>query len=165
MGENLSVDFFGTLDTFPELWIRFLKEIRRDGVKVHVISGPWPEETTKRLQEHGYVKDTHYDFVHSIVDLLYQRGDDTFYDQDHDSWYSSREFIWWEAKAEICKQNQIKVHFDNDGRFRKYFDKVPTRFIFISQRVKDHIKKMIIMMERENYWDDEDEWTCCGGEG
>jgi hypothetical protein len=164
MAENLSVDLFGTLDTFPELWLPFLKEVRRDGVKVHVVTGPWPTETTKVLRKHGYVRDVHYDSTHSILHYLYERGQDTFYDEGDDSWYS-HEVLWWESKAEICKQNQIKVHFDSDGRFRKHFDNVPTRFIFINQKVKDYIKKETILMESDCAWDDEDEFTCCGTEG
>ena len=164
MGENLSVDLFGTLDTLPELWAPFLREVRRDGVKIHIITGPWPEEAIKILDEHGYVRGLHYDFIHSIIHHMYRLGHDTFYDHDHNSWYT-HEKLWWKAKAEICKREQIKVHFDSDGRFHKHFDNVPTRFIFISQKVKDYIRNETARMESDSVWDDEDEWNCCGTGG
>lgn len=146
MSESISVDFFGNLNTHYELWSEFLQEIRKDHVKVHIISGPWEDELFKRLEQNKYYRDVHYDYTHSILSHLRSRGMDTFYDEGYDSWYS-QEGPWWESKAIICQQQKIKIHFDSERKFEPAFKLIPTRFIYVNYFVRQHIKSLTKMME------------------
>ena len=145
---GLSIDFFGTLNNDYGLWTDFLKEIRRDDVKIHVISGPWQTELIDLLDKAGYHKGEHYDYAHSILSYLASIGADTFYDEGYDSWYSTQE-SWWSAKAEICKLHRIQVHLDSDIRFKDSFIDIPTRFVHIDKSVRDYIDTITNIMEAE----------------
>jgi len=149
MSGSLSIDFFGTLNNDYGLWTDFLEEIRRDDIKVHIISGPWKSDLIALLENAGFYKDTHYDHVHSILTYLSSIGADTFYDEGYDSWYSTQE-AWWSSKAEICKMNGIQIHLDSDIRFSEAFDNIPTRFVHINRLVRDYVDHITHVMELED---------------
>jgi hypothetical protein len=149
MSGHISIDFFGSLNKDYELWSDFLEEIRRDGVKVHIISGLWLPDLANKLEAAKYYQDTHYDYIHSILNYLSSVGEDTFYDEGTDSWYSTQE-AWWSAKAEICRLNRIQVHLDSDIRFKESFLNVPTRFILINEPIRDHVDWVTHVMEMDD---------------
>lgn len=125
---TISIDFFGNLSAKPFFWQELLKFAKEDGIKIYVISGPWPDIINRKLTNLGFVRKIHYDGVYSILSHLAGKGLDTWYDEDYDSWYSTRN-DWWTAKAEICQDMGCKMHFDNDLRFSTAFENVATRFV------------------------------------
>lgn len=154
MGERLSIDFFGTLNVDDDVWIPFLEEAKRDDIEIHIISGLWEKDLKERLEVKGYYKHLHYDYLHSILAHLHDRGVDTFYDEGYDSWFSDNS-LWWEAKSIICQRHKIKIHFDSDPRFRPFFKLIPTRFVLVNPALKEYIKKLTKVMESENEGGDE----------
>ena len=124
----ISVDYFGNLDKYSVIWLELLKYVKLEGIKVYIISGPWPNHITNRLEAEGYKRRVHYDDVFSILSHLSLKGLETWFDETHDSWYSDSE-RWWAAKAEICKEISSQIHFDNDIRFKDAFRHIATRFI------------------------------------
>lgn len=124
----ISFDFFGSLARRPIFWREFLKYLKLEGMKIHIISGPWPADLTRRLESHGYKPKIHYDEIHSILTYLSDLGVDTWFDEKHDSWYSDND-AWWVSKAAMCKSISAQIHFDSDLRFGKAFTYIATRFV------------------------------------
>lgn len=149
MADRFSIDYFGTLDEHNDVWLPFMEHIRKDGVRIHIISGLWPEDLKEKLNYHGFFKDVHYDELHSILHELRELGADTWYDENHDSWYSDKD-RWWEIKAEVCKRYQIQTHFDDDARFKPAFKFIPTRFILVDYKVRCQIRHLVEQMELED---------------
>lgn len=154
---SLSVDFFGNLTSNPLFWKDLLKYVKLEGYKIYVISGLWPDVLMRRLEQEGYKKGDHFDGVFSILSHLSAKGCDTFYDEDHDSWYSNQK-EWWEAKAEICQNNRISAHMDNDIRFASSFSRVSTRFIHTANSSKmESLRKWLNSLKPANTFEDHEE--------
>lgn len=136
----ISVDFYDSLDCETDLWKKFLKYVKLEGIKVHIISGPWPSYLDERLEFHGYVRGVHYNSSFSILSHLAAKGLDTWHDEDHDSWYAPED-AWWSAKAEICRILRCQIHFDSDIRFAKSFEDIPTRFVYTRNEVGRYLIK------------------------
>ena len=66
----ISVDFYGSLDRDPLLWKELLKYVKLEGMKVYVVSGPWPDAIIKKLEFREYSKGVHYDNAFSILSHL-----------------------------------------------------------------------------------------------
>lgn len=151
---SLSVDFFGNLTSNPMFWKDLLKHVKLEGYKIYVISGLWPDVLLRRLEENGYKKEIHFDGVFSILSHLSAKGCETFFDEDHDSWYSDKD-KWWESKAEICKNNRISVHMDNDIRFAQAFSQIPTRFLHTANSAKmESLRKWLNSLKLSNTFED-----------
>lgn len=135
----ISVDYFGSLSTGPVFWQELLKLVKLEGIKVSVISGPWEKAIVEKLEFSGYTRGIHYDNVCSILSHLGKRGMDTWFNEDHGSWYST-ENEWWDAKAEICHKINCQIHFDSDYRFCQAFENIATRFVHIK---KENNKQLI----------------------
>ena len=160
MADSLSIDFFGNLDTHPDVWLPFLQYIMEDGVRVHIISGLWPEDLKKNLEDLGFYKGAQYDELHSILHELRELGADTWYDEGNDSWYSDNK-RWWEIKAEICRRHQIQSHFDDDNRHGPAFKSIPTRFILVDYIIRCQIRGLVEQMEEETDAWEEGNFNLC----
>jgi len=125
---KISFDFHGTLSRTPSFWQELLRFIKSKDVEIFIISGYWPHKLREKLGSKGYIKEIHYDNVFSILSHLSNKGMDTWYDEDQDSWQSGQN-EWWAAKAEICKSMNCQIHFDNDIRFAPAFENIATRFV------------------------------------
>ena len=136
---SISIDYFGNLSKDATFWQEMLKFVKEEGIKVSVISGLWKAELVKKLEHNGYIHEIHFDNVYSILSYLHHDGQDTWFDEDHDSWYSGQN-EWWDAKAGICKEIGCQIHFDSDIRFAKAFAGIATRFIHTSN---ESIRKLI----------------------
>ncbi len=124
----ISIDYFGTLGTYPSFWQELLAHAKSEDMKIYVISGPWPEDLIKQLESKGYIRGTHYDNVFSILSHLSGKGLEVWYDEDRDSW-QSHGIAWYRSKSEICQKIRSRIHFDSDPRFGPDFKTVPTRFV------------------------------------
>ena len=160
----ISVDFFGNLNKDQDFWQELLKYARIEGIKVHIISGLWPKELDEKLEYQGYIKKVHYDHTESILSYLNGKGFDTWFDENHDSWYT-HSAEWWRAKAKMCEEIGVRIHFDSDNRFRPEFRKVSTRFICTSfADEKSLVKSWHHELKLANTFDDEylDEYAYMG---
>jgi hypothetical protein len=137
---NISIDLFGTLDKYGQFWQELTKWAILEGHKIYVLSGLWPNDINRRLEGLGYKRDIHYTGMLSIIQKLKEFGFDYWFDENHDSWYSDN-MAWWAAKAEICKDHSIHIHFDNDKKFEPYFGDVATRFIHTESDAGERLLK------------------------
>lgn len=136
---SISIDFFGSLSKNTTFWQELLGYAKEEGTKIHIISGLWQADLKIKLDYNGYIREVHYDSIHSILSYLHSEGLETWFDQDHDSWYSGQN-EWWTAKARICQEIGCQIHFDSDIRFAAAFAGIPTRFVHTDNDVN---KKLI----------------------
>jgi len=154
----ISIDYFGTLDTYPSFWQEVLEYVRLEGMEVYVVSGPWPKDLIEKLEFKGYTRGTHYDKVFSILSHLSGKGLEVWYDEDRDSW-QSHGIAWYRSKSEICKKVRSRIHFDSDPRFGPDFKSVPTRFVHTDCKArKAEIEKWHKALKLANTFDDWDEY-------
>lgn len=161
----ISIDYFGSLNIRPLFWQDLLKFAKLEGIKVCVISGLWQKDLVEKLEFGGFTREIHYDTVYSILSHLSNKGLETWFDEDHDSWYSDK-IGWWHAKAEICQKIGCQVHFDSDVRFADAFRNIATRFIYTGDKNnKNLIGQWRKDLESANTFDDwgDDYMSMMGG--
>lgn len=124
---RIGLDLHGVLDTEPGIFMGFCKVLMKSGAKVFVISGPPSDELKAELNRLGFVQGEHYTDVVSIVDYLKSKGVSMW--AENGTWWANDD-AWWGSKAEICKELNIRVMYDNTWRYKPYFDKVDkTEFV------------------------------------
>ena len=152
----ISVGFYGSLNSNTVFWRELLKYVKLEGIKVCVISEPGPEAIMEKLESSGYTKEVHYDSAFSILSLMTAKGMDIWFDEVRESWHT-QEDAWWAAKAEICRKIRSKIHFDNDNRFARAFEYIPTRFVHTDSKPgSELIVKWRDKLKMANTWNDED---------
>ena len=153
----ISVDFYGNLNTDADFWQEFLGFAVQEGHKIYVISGPWPNDIYAKLGWGGYKHKIHFHEVFSVLDYLSKDGYGCWFDEDHDTWYSD-EFMWWDAKAKICKAQSVNIHLDSDNRFAPAFENIPTRFLHTESKAgKNRLLEWANELKQRNTYDDWDD--------
>lgn len=128
---RLGYDLHGSVDRVPEFYkFYFQATMEETGNEIWIISGPPTEEIEKELKDLGFEKGVHYIAAVSVVDFLRARGCKMWLDEKNTWWASDED--WWSSKAEICKECQIEVMLDNNGKYAPYFDKLGLKFELLS---------------------------------
>jgi hypothetical protein len=126
-------DLHGTIDERPEDYKTLFKEIREEGNKVWIISGPPTPQVIEELKNLGLEHGIHYDEAIGVVShLLHKKHTPTKIAEDGS--YFFEEEAWWSSKADICRDYNISSLVDNEIKYASYFLNHPTSFILsISQ--------------------------------
>lgn len=106
---NVSFDLHGVIDKDPKLFSEMMGELYDDGHTVYVLTDSTFENAIAELAKLR----TKFVFkcILSTTDYLMKQNDNWEYDQHgRPSWHPD---IWWAAKAQICKDYKIDVHYDN----------------------------------------------------
>lgn len=114
----ISIDLHGVIDSNPEKFEEYAKELTEDGHDVYILTGSSYvdaiEELSKLKFDLQYITD-----ILSITDILIDRG----YDWEYDKWGrpSFDAKIWWYAKGNIAKEYNIDLHIDDRYEFCSSF--------------------------------------------
>ena len=115
-------DLHGVIDTKPEFFRSLFLLLFEGGCEVHVLSGPPSEQVEKELEDLGFLKGIHYNYLFSIVDYLRLKGAEMRQDSRGNWWADPYE--WDRAKGAYCDHHKIDIHFDDSDTYR-YFFKTP----------------------------------------
>lgn len=124
--ERIGVDLHGVITHDPEKYKIFMSNIMTLGFEVYVLTGSTFEDARKGLGKLRFIQSVHYTNIVSVTDYLLSRGLDWSYDKHHRPWFDND--IWDRAKAELAEKLQLKAHYDDTLRYKKYFKN--TEFIY-----------------------------------
>ncbi len=114
MEHKIGIDFHGVICAAPELFAVFCKEIRKQGIRVYVISGGPEKDIVHYMAE----KQIEYDVIWTILDFYAAQGKAFYFD---DGSFQVPTELWDRAKAEYCAKEGIKFHIDDSGIYGRYF--------------------------------------------
>jgi hypothetical protein len=142
VGQRLSIDLFGTLDTHQNLMQEFLSKVKASGIRVYIITGAFNTFANQRLQELNFREKIHYDLVISIPSYLINHQ--ISFVHTAAGKHVCDEAIWWKAKSQICKDMKIAVHLDTDYRYRQGFEGTKSRFIYVAETAIAGIEELVL---------------------
>ena len=120
-------DLHGSVDRVPMFYRDYFQALIEEQLgEIWIVSGPPAVQIEKELKDLGFEKGVNYTASMSIVDFLRARGCKMWQD-DKGNWWASDE-DWWSSKALICKDCQIDVMLDNNGKYAPYFEKMGLKF-------------------------------------
>jgi len=121
---KIAFDVHGVLDRDP-LLREFVNSLtKHDNFEIYIISGPPMEQISKELLDlELYTAGLK---IVSVVDFLKNKGIKMWQDENETWWCNDVE--WWASKAEICKQYEIDIIFDDKVEYATYMP-YKTRFI------------------------------------
>ena len=114
MDAKIGIDFHGVIDAQPKLFAVFCQEIRKQGIKVYIISGGPEKDVAQCLKNHQI----EYDGLWAIYDYYEALGKVTRFD---DGSFQIPTEMWNRAKAEYCAREGIDFHIDDSPVYGKYF--------------------------------------------
>lgn len=129
---KIAFDLHGTVDKNQFLWKSICASLDASEIdEVFLISGPPKDQILSELFQIGNFAFPRENII-SVVDFL--KSKQIKLSQDHNGHYWTDEDIWWKSKAKICEEFDIDFLFDNEIRYKKYFDENhKTKFILVSQ--------------------------------
>jgi hypothetical protein len=123
---NVGLDFHGVIDSNPELFSKLSKSIVNSKGQIHVITGQ--RDTVGFRAELRKLKIS-WTQIHSITDFNAARGVKIIYKGPDNPWMDQR--AWNSAKARICKEHGIDVHFDDSCVYGNWFKKLKVKTVYI----------------------------------
>ncbi len=136
MIQSIGIDLHGVADTFLELLMPLMEAMKQFNMRVVIVSGPPADEVRNSLTALGYVEDTHYDYITSVVDYLKESGAEMWQDNQKRWWTHDED--WWAAKAAICKRESIDMLIDDSHRYMSYFEaNHKTKFVLVKRGPKN----------------------------
>ena len=121
---KIAVDIHGTIDWDPVFWRKAIELFLALGHQVYIISGPEEDKIKERLEKLGV--DYRDLYIESVVDYLKEKDVHHWYKNDN---FWTTEEVWWEAKAEICKMQDIDVIIDDHYEYFHREIMPDTRFV------------------------------------
>jgi hypothetical protein len=123
---RIGLDVHGVIDKQPEFF-SFLSAMLIDaGHEVHIITGQ--KLSTKlllNLRKHKII----WTKIHSITNFNEKRGVKIKYKGPNNPWMDPR--AWNSAKARICKEENIDVHFDDSCVYGNWFKRLKVKTVYI----------------------------------
>ena len=147
VGQRLSIDLFGTLDTHQNLMQEFLSKVKASGIRVYILTGAFNSYANQRLQELNFREKIHYDLVVSVPSYLINHN--VSFVHTAAGKHVCDERAWWPAKAQICKDLKIAVHLDSDYRYRQGFEGTKSRFIYIAETALAGIEELVLKSDKK----------------
>jgi hypothetical protein len=123
--KKIAVDIHGVIDSNVVMWETILRTMIRRNKEVHILSGPDVIECYKELVNYGIRKDTHYNYLFSIVTSLWYGAYNMW--KDENGWWALDE-DWDKQKGLYCEKHNIDVCIDDTKRYKKYMPKT-TKFM------------------------------------
>jgi len=111
---KIGIDFHGVITADPELFKTFCQTIRKQGIKVYIISGGPFADVKSCLTKHGI----EYDVIWAIYDYYEQKGTVKRFS---DGTFQVPTKLWNQAKAEYCQKEGITFHIDDSPIYGRYF--------------------------------------------
>lgn len=122
-------DLHGVIETYPVIFKPFMESLKLAGHKIFICSGPVPKKIRKELDDLGYIKGQHYDYMISVVDYLIGEGHKILYDENGDPWVDDK--LWWSTKGDIAKLAHIDIVIDDR---LEYKGNMPPGILFLQVR-------------------------------
>lgn len=129
---RIAFDVHGVLDSLPEYRI-LMHSLFHDGHMIYIVSGqPLDAEMREFLRTNGL--DKCYHRYRSIETYLLER--DTPYTHDGKGGKHFEGKYWNHIKAEICKEEDIDMIFDNSVTYAESFKNIRTVFSLVIDKTK-----------------------------
>lgn len=111
---KISIDFHGVINTDPDFFGAIMKIWRKQGIKVHVVSGGPYEYIKQYLTEHKIEYDKLWCiFDHfNAIEKIKVAADGSFHIDDA---------LWNAAKGAYCARENIGLHIDDSTIYGRYF--------------------------------------------
>ena len=109
---KIGVDVHGTIDRCPDLFRFLIRQWRKDGHTVVIVSGPPKDGILLDLASMNYQSGREYDEIVSVVDFLKDNGALMHYNETTGSWWTDED-KWVSSKGLICDYNNIDVLIDD----------------------------------------------------
>ena len=140
---SLGIDLHGTIDSDPELFLKFLTYCTKYlNINVYIISGPPTEQIKKELSALNLYHIQHYKHIISVVDFIKDQNIKMTQDKNGNWWTDHR--IWWSTKAQICTVFNIDVLVDDKIEYKEYFTKwMKCKFILWNSEKLKLVKELI----------------------
>jgi len=117
MNKKIGFDIHGVIDKNPELFSEIIKEFRKHGFEIHILTGSLiDDDIIKEL--HSY--DIEYDYLFSI--LGYHKEHKTQMWKDDKGWWINDD-VWNMTKANYCHRLGIIFHLDDTKAYGRHFFK------------------------------------------
>ncbi|MBN2144969.1 MAG: hypothetical protein JW774_10130 [Candidatus Aureabacteria bacterium] len=123
---KIGIDLHGVIDVYPELFSKLSSHWVKLGHEIHIITGKSHEEAYKEILSNQMIF-THF---YSIFDYHQSKG--TPMEKRNSGWWMDQT-LWDQSKGEYCTRVGIRLHFDNDLHYAKWF---PSDCTFIWVRRK-----------------------------
>ena len=129
---KIAFDVHGVLDTLPE-YRQLLRTMLRDGHTIYIISGqPLDEEMEAFLDKYD-LYNKHHEY-RSVETYLLEQGNFDYEIRNGQKFWADE--IWDPVKAQICKEEEIDMIFDNSLSYAQTFKKVPTVFSLVIDKTR-----------------------------
>jgi hypothetical protein len=125
---RISFDIHGVIDTQPKLFVEAIKELKKMGHDVIVITGPKLDKVyyTKRNGKFNSVKEeliqhgVHHllSKVYSILDYHKEIGTEMW--ENDNGWYIEED-EWNRTKSILCRDLDVDLHIDDTLGYQPYF--------------------------------------------
>lgn len=130
---RIAFDVHGVLDTLPE-YRDLMRSMFTYGHTIFIISGqPLDKEMKQLLKNHDL--ELFYDHYRSVETYLLEKGNLKYEIHDNGQKFWPDE-IWDPVKAQICKEEEIDMIFDNSLSYAQTFKKVPTVFSLVIDKTR-----------------------------
>ena len=124
--KKIGLDVHGVLDRYPEFFSWLSKQLIKDKYEVHIITG---QRDTVGLRDKLRKLKISWTKIHSITDYNAARGVKITYKSPDNPWMDER--AWNSAKARICKEHGIDVHFDDSCVYGNWSKKLKVKTVYI----------------------------------
>ena len=135
VGHKISFNLYGNLDTHQEVMRPFLSRLKASGNMIFILTGALMAPARAYLESLDY----EYDVIVSLTNYLALKNFPFEYVNNKCVF---PEEIWWGGKAKICEDQGISMHFESNYKYGKYFERLLTRFIFMTQTPLTQIRAM-----------------------
>jgi hypothetical protein len=123
---KVGLDIHGVIDRYPEFFSFLSATLIDAGHEVHIITGQkFSRELISKLQKLKIF----WTKIHSITNFNERRGVKIKYKGLNHPWMDPR--AWNSAKARICMEEKIDVHFDDSCVYGKWFVKLKVKTVYI----------------------------------